>query len=494
MPNKFAFYNFLLKKIRGEDAQAVVSLNTDGEIVTPDNVTIKDPISGVKANVNVSGELATETKLVDANGVDIDVQTPMPTNGDRVYAKDIDVSRSDIGNFSGAIVDLFTGLHSAISDTTGNATKVLLVHFQWPVFTSGITLECNEAGNFSNIKLEIFRGGGEGSPITILDDSADSTKLKVKFISMQPFGAIAFDAFRLTFTTTDDITLTDTPISKVLNTASFLLALDEITGALGFISQRNGKLNVLATEKEYDYYVNKYGINNDVDTGSTPETVWDGSVLYTYTTTAQDYYISSSSALDVTDVTVELLVEDGADWVREYVTVALQGQTSVQLTTASTLLAIRSNRAFNSNGAVNVGDVYIYETTAISGGVPIDITKVKSIFQAKYQQTEQAVYSVPSKLENGTVITAGHITKWRTDVVKKTTISAEVGIFTRAFGKIFRNQDLGLITDAKSHEWIWGDKAPNVVSAKSDIEIRTLEVSANDAAIAGRFQLELIPE
>lgn len=280
----------------------------------------------------------------------------------------------------------------------------------------------------------------------------------------------------------DDATLQKSVLTgKVLKTGIFKNVLVSETG----------ELTVLTREKIFDFYENKFGINTDVDTGSVPETIWDGSVIYTYTTVAQNYYISSSSALDTNNITIELLVVDGGHLTREFVTITLQGQTSVEVIPTSTLLAWRSNRAFNDNGVVNVGDVYIYENTAIVGGVPTDITKAKSIIQASYQQTEQAVYTVPSKLEDGTLIDRGNLIKWNCEVVKKTAVSAEVGIYVRKENKIFRNLRLSLISDSLKGGYVWGTQAPEKIPVKSDIEAQVGVVTANDASISAGFQLEL---
>jgi hypothetical protein len=259
-------------------------------------------------DVNLIGSTGSfDSKIVDVNGHPITAQNPFHTNGDRVYTKDLDLTRSDNYNFGTSVEDLnklFNGLHNEIEDVSGNLTKELLVHFNWSIISSGLSIECNTTGkNFSNLKVEILRGGG--TSILIVDESADNTKYDSRFISFasSPIPIppiIGFNAVKLTFTTTDDICLTDINISKVRDVNSYLITQDAITGELSYIKSTDGFLNVFSLDKEYQLYVNKWGQNDDIDTATTPETIWDGSDLYTYTdfTTGAVYAASSDIIAD----------------------------------------------------------------------------------------------------------------------------------------------------------------------------------------------------
>jgi len=72
-------------------------------------------------------------------------------------------------------------------------------------------------------------------------------------------------------------------------------------------------------------------------------------------------------------------------------TVTLNGQTRVALTPG-----LRFNRAFNANGTPTLGNVYIYENTAIVAGVPTNVSLVRGYISINGQQTLQGMYTVPA--------------------------------------------------------------------------------------------------
>ena len=67
------------------------------------------------------------------------------------------------------------------------------------------------------------------------------------------------------------------------------------------------KLRVARGEAETDW-INKFGHNMAIDTNTTPEDVWSGGGVYTFTADGgADYYISSSSGADTMMVALRLL-------------------------------------------------------------------------------------------------------------------------------------------------------------------------------------------
>ena len=88
--------------------------------------------------------------IKDEGGNTVGVQYPLSTDGDSVYAKDIDTANSSIGDFSGAITDLFDNRTSVISSDTDNPS--LSIALKRPISNREITLVA-ASGNFSNVTI-----------------------------------------------------------------------------------------------------------------------------------------------------------------------------------------------------------------------------------------------------------------------------------------------------------------------------------------------------
>jgi len=142
-------------------------------------------------------------------------------------------------------------------------------------------------------------------------------------------------------------------------------------------------------------FVHKFGQAPDFDTVDGAVTVWDGAddanlnlMNYVYSTAAAIDSISSSNSADTQVVTLQGL-DANLELVQQNVT--LNGQNRVALATP----LIRVFRGKN-NGAVSfTGYIYVYENTAISGGIPTDKTKVRLVIQAANNQTLMAVFTIP---------------------------------------------------------------------------------------------------
>jgi hypothetical protein len=142
-------------------------------------------------------------------------------------------------------------------------------------------------------------------------------------------------------------------------------------------------------------FVHKFGQAPDFDYGDGEVAVWGGAddaglnqMVYVWSTTAAIDTISSSNAGDTQDVKLQ-----GLDANLELVeqTATLNGQAKVTLTTP----LIRIFRGKNDNAVDFAGHIYAYEDTAISGGVPVDTTKVRMVIHEANNQTLLALYTVP---------------------------------------------------------------------------------------------------
>lgn len=102
--------------------------------------------------------------------------------------------------------------------------------------------------------------------------------------------------------------------------------------------------------------------------------------------------ISSSSGSDGLIVTVEGHTMSGGN--RAFVTqqATLNGQNKVTLSTPLN----RCSRVFNSSSTSLIGEVYVYEDTAISAGKPSDTTKIHLTVPAGNNQSQKASTSLSS--------------------------------------------------------------------------------------------------
>lgn len=118
-----------------------------------------------------------EVNILDEDGASINVQNPLPTDGDSVYCKDINQNFSTIGDFSGEICDLFNDYQlENIAPSVGSGgvnPKSFTVSFNRPVIGSVFGLGSSNT-SISNAKITIF--GIAGEPLKVIDFSDDDTK------------------------------------------------------------------------------------------------------------------------------------------------------------------------------------------------------------------------------------------------------------------------------------------------------------------------------
>lgn len=223
------------------------------------------------------------------------------------------------------------------------------------------------------------------------------------------------------------------------------------------------------------YAVNKFGENSEIATTTDPEAIWDFGGLYNFSTSAIINSISSSNNSDVVEITIEGL---DANWDVVVQTVTLTGQTRAPLTTS----LLRVYRAFNNNGVDLLGNVYIYEDTPLTVGVPTDTSKIRAEIKAGVNQTEMMVYSVPAG--KTMVYVEGFIAISRGGGVAA---SAEVTFRTREFGKAFRLRRRIALNTQGSSSWRAVYAVPVLFPEKTDIVFRVELVSAT-LGVSGGFQ------
>ena len=140
---------------------------------------------------------------------DVDVQYPLPTDGDSIYAKDIDNDNSittdwvdlDSTGQNVAVIP-FTGLFTRIQNSTTDNPKTLTIYLNRTVLASGIGLGANIAGSFSNVKVILLGSGG--TERSVVDESADSTVYTSRIFKFKE--DIYLNAVRLEFHTVNTVT------------------------------------------------------------------------------------------------------------------------------------------------------------------------------------------------------------------------------------------------------------------------------------------------
>lgn len=185
------------------------------------------------------------------NKLDAGVQYPLSVDGARVYVKDVDISNSDNGDFSGAITDYFDSLKTVNSDASATNPKVIKIWFNESIQTNSIGFGCDDLNkSFSNIKIKAL-GSGEEVRYT-KDLSTDDTKRNSYLVGLVP---LAMNGVQIEFHTTDEIGLSNLIIFKSGNINARIQAVNEVTGELENINSFGGALNIT------DGFVHKAMVN-----------------------------------------------------------------------------------------------------------------------------------------------------------------------------------------------------------------------------------------
>jgi len=182
-----------------------------------DNITNDDDAELVKAVISVQ----TNDELTYKN---IDVQNPMPVDGDSVYAKDLDLVHTVTTGWTsingGTVSDLFGEHDKGLTFTGSDNPKSLTIQFRRPVITTGGMGIVTETGSFSNVKVIAVQQ--DGTETVLKDFSSDNTDRTILPIQFAPTG---FASLRFEFHTVDVISLTNIFIPKAVTTIARIQAL-----------------------------------------------------------------------------------------------------------------------------------------------------------------------------------------------------------------------------------------------------------------------------
>lgn len=253
-----------------------------------------------------------------------------------------------------------------------------------------------------------------------------------------------------------------------------------MTNNLNF-KEINSTFTHLAINQIYDVYSDsvkikpksllKFGRNDSIDI-ATPETVQFAGGTETYATGNTIDTISSSSTSDTQSVVIEGHTLSGSSLTFVSQTVTLTGQTKALLTTP----LYRCTKLYNNSATDFVGNIYVYEDTAIASGVPSDATKIHIKIDPTKNQSEKASTSFSS-------VDYGIITSVYGGVTSKRTAVAEFNLQVREFGKTFRT----ILNWSSVQGMTRVTLEPHIiVPPNSDIRI-TAKVSVNDTEVVAGF-------
>lgn len=347
----------------------------------------------------------------------INVQDPLPVDGDSIYEKDVDAGRSSSGGFDGEVVDAFNDLHSTISDSSATNPKTFVVVLNRPIDTAFAKI-CAKTGNFSNVKIT-FRDGANNT-VGVVDDSSNDTKYQSQEYATDP---VAFCNFLIEFHTADAVSFSFIDIKKSIHTHAQLMALQP-DGTVTFIGATAGGNLKISLEEFDDYFnstplpvadfglwvsrgivtgigkVNKYGRAID-GIQVTPTDVWDRAdavatqQIWIAPTAARIHTLISTSIQD--DGTPEA-AGSGAQVVRvwylpdwntaeAFEDVVMNGTAGVVMNNAAVI--IHRMKVIELGATYNINAGTITATAAVDGTVTAQISIGTG-------QTLMSIYGVPS--------------------------------------------------------------------------------------------------
>lgn len=247
-----------------------------------------------------------------------------------------------------------------------------------------------------------------------------------------------------------------------------------------YFNQIDQALRELAVAAPQDFYsevakgnikghtiIHKFCANFDIDVGTTPQTIWSQSGLYPWSAlaTPQTLYCLSTSASDTSDLIIEGL---GTDYAPLTETVTLTGTTAV----ATTNQFLRVYRCRYDAG--NVGEITLRTVSAV-GTVVAEI-------RVGYGSTLMGVYTIPAGY-------TGYLVAM--DITASSSKDAQIGIYQRNEGGAFR---IVHIADVFDKTYRYDFSIPLRFTAKTDIDLRAIEVYSDDTRLTSNFDILLVDD
>ena len=157
--------------------------------------------------------------------VNDDVQYPLPSDGDSVYAKDVNVDLSTAVGWTDKdnqgvdkVLIPFTDLQTRLHNATSDNPKVLLIHFNRTINAHQVGLgSVGDDESFSNVRITLL--GSDNVERTVLDDCSNDTKFSSRNYEFEPQ---LFNALKLEFCTADSVCVSNITIQKACEVSSYI--------------------------------------------------------------------------------------------------------------------------------------------------------------------------------------------------------------------------------------------------------------------------------
>lgn len=252
---------------------------------------------------------------------------------------------------------------------------------------------------------------------------------------------------------------------------------------MSYIKTTNFSLEVAKGNVPKHGLITKFGHNNDIDTGSTPEDIWNTGGAYVAPTAARVHAIVSTSVNDTsagTGARTVLLYGVDATYARITETVTLNGTTPVNTVSSYLHIHLIQVRTVGSGG-VNAG--LITATAATDATVTCSVAVGEG-------QSESSVYLVPLGY-------TAYIMRIRSRMNTATANSAAtVGLYTIPFGFSMQlKTQMGINNSGSSFvELDYSSSAPFIVPEKSWIRLRCTSVTNNNTSVEAEYDLILVQD
>lgn len=423
-----------------------------------------------------------DVNILDNNtGNVVTVQYPLSGDGDSVYVKDLDLTKSNNNNFSGEVTDYFNSLTSVNYANGSENPKTLTIAFKRSLQVNRIGLGCDDSNsNFSNVVVKAL---GSGMTVRYTNDvyKNDNNKTNSLLINIIPQ---ALNGFTIEFHTNDTVCLSNIIIFKSTD-SNVQIQGARPDGTLGTAEVSNSnRLNTVSQKYTYSIAEGeipghkallKFGTRTTVSAG-TSSTIWEGNThRYVYMSTAQQLKVSSSSVLDTALGTgARTLVIYGLnstyDEINEIIT--LNG-TSIVTTNNSFIRVYRAFVYTSGTLYTNAGKITIYNNA---------VTAEQAVINAGDGQTLMSIWTVP---------------RCKTAFIVKGSASTDSNKGAR-LSLFVRQIDGGILYPwlIKYRGYLFSGaiqiplEIPYVVPEKTDIEMRVFTpVAAGSTSVGGTFEL-----
>lgn len=238
--------------------------------------------------------------------------------------------------------------------------------------------------------------------------------------------------------------------------------------------------------------LDKFGASIDVTTSDPNTEIREYKQKYTYTDNAwATYYMSSSDNWDTQSIIMNVLtVDSNWNWNEEVIEQSLVWQTKTEIITPSWDPIVRIYRVENNASTWwdFVGNIYIYEDDTTTNWVPNTTTKVRATVVDWNNQTQMAIYTVPTGY-------VWFLMRWEVWISKSWFVSAEANFSyrSRRYWMVFKNKKtITLNTDWTSY-YTDVRSIPDVIPARTDISLRINSVSATTWTV-WTFDILLVDE